>query len=127
VSLYAVLYSLIPTATWNLVLTTGRLGVPLAACTNYAEWMTDVGFEDVTEKRMKMPSSPWPKDKRMKLIGAFEMHNLLRGISGMSLRMFNKAYGWSQEQIEMFLVKVRQDTAYLKCKFMRSLFYILPC
>jgi hypothetical protein len=118
VSLYAVLYSLIPTATWNLVLTTGRLGVPLAACTNYAEWMTDVGFEDVTEKRMKMPSSPWPKDKRMKLIGAFEMHNL---------RMFNKAYGWSQEQIEMFLVKVRQDTAYLKCKFMRSLFYILPC
>ncbi|EPE31357.1 S-adenosyl-L-methionine-dependent methyltransferase [Glarea lozoyensis ATCC 20868] len=90
------------------------LGVPLSACVDYAEWMTATGFEDVTEKRMKMPSSPWPKDKRMKLIGAFEMHNLLRGISGMSLRMFNKAYGWSQEQIELFLVKVRQDIAHLK-------------
>jgi hypothetical protein len=82
--------------------------------------MTAAGFEDVTEKRLKMPSSPWPKDKRMKLIGAFEMHNLLRGLSGMSLRMFSKAYGWSQEQIELFLVKVRQDTSYLKCKFVQN-------
>ena len=96
-------------------LTYYRLGVPLGACVNYADWMTATGFEDVTEKRMKMPSSPWPKDKRMKLIGAFEMHNLLRGMSGMSLRMFNKAYGWSQSEIELFLVKAKQDTAFLKC------------
>jgi hypothetical protein len=66
---------------------------------------------------MKIPSSPWPKDQRMKLIGALEMHNLLQGISGMSLRMFNKAYGWSQEEIEHFLMKVRKDTSLLECKF----------
>lgn len=109
------------------MLTYNRLGVPLSACVDYAEWMTAAGFEDVTEKRMKMPSSPWPKDKRMKLIGAFEMHNLLRGISGMSLRMFNKAYGWSQEEIELFLVKVRQDIAHLKCKLMTTPVFSFVC
>jgi len=72
--------------------------------------MTAAGFEDVVEKRIKMPSSAWPKEKRLKLIGAFEMHNIVRGVSAMSLRMFNKAYGWSREQIELFLVQVRRDT-----------------
>lgn len=81
--------------------------------------MTAAGFEDVTEKRFKMPNSPWPKEKRLKLVGALEMHNLLLGISGMSLRMFNKAYGWSRDQIELFLVQVRKDTPNMKCEFLR--------
>ncbi|RDL38847.1 S-adenosyl-L-methionine-dependent methyltransferase [Venustampulla echinocandica] len=90
------------------------LGVPLDACIEYASYLTAAGFEDVTERRFKMPNSPWAKEKRLKLIGAFEMHNLLRGISGMSLRMFNKAYGWSRDQIELFLVQVRKDIANMR-------------
>lgn len=86
------------------------LGTPLADCTRYAAWMRAAGFENVTETRVKMPSAPWPKDKKMKLIGAFEMHNMIRGLSAMSLRMFGKAYGWSQEQTELFLVRVKEDT-----------------
>ncbi|KAH8648780.1 S-adenosyl-L-methionine-dependent methyltransferase [Tricladium varicosporioides] len=89
----------------------GILGVPLDACEKYAEQFRDAGFEDVVEKRVKMPASPWPKEKRLKLVGAFEVHNLLRGLSGMSLRMFSRAYGWSQEQIELFLMTVRKDAA----------------
>ncbi|KUJ06286.1 S-adenosyl-L-methionine-dependent methyltransferase [Mollisia scopiformis] len=91
-----------------------RIGCPLDACTRYAEYMSSAGFEDVVEKRFKMPSAPWAKEKRMKLIGAFEMHNLLKGISGMSLRMFSKGYGWSREEIEVFLVQVRKDIQNLK-------------
>lgn len=72
--------------------------------------MIAAGFEDVTEVKIKLPSSPWAKDKRLKLIGAFEMHGLLQGVSGMSLRMFNRAFGWSQAEIELFLVDVRRDT-----------------
>jgi len=90
------------------------MGTPLDACIHYASYIRAAGFENVTEVRVKMPSSPWPKEKRLKLIGAFEMHNMLRGISGMSLRMFAKAYGWTQEQTELFLVQVRKDTANLR-------------
>ncbi|TVY54942.1 Secondary metabolism regulator LAE1 [Lachnellula cervina] len=92
------------------------LGLPLDACTRYADYMTAAGFVDVVEKRFKMPTSAWPKEKRLKLIGAFEMHNLVKGVSAMSLRMFNKAYGWSREQIEMFLTQVRKDTQNVRCK-----------
>jgi acetyl-CoA acetyltransferase len=90
------------------------MGTPLEACIHYADYMRAAGFENVTEVRVKMPSAPWPKDKRMKLIGAFEMHNLVRGLSAMSLRMFSKAYGWTQEQTEQFLVRVRKDTSNLR-------------
>lgn len=86
-----------------------RMGAPLDACTHYGDYMAAAGFEDVVERRYKLPSSPWARDKRMKLIGAFELHNLLRGVSAMSLRMFSKAYGWSQSQIELFLVQARKD------------------
>jgi hypothetical protein len=76
--------------------------------------MENAGFEDVTEIRYKVPTSPWPKDKRMKLIGAFEMQSLLRGASAFSLRIFGKAYGWTQAETEMFLMKMRCDVRDLK-------------
>jgi hypothetical protein len=90
------------------------MGTPLAACTEYSSQMTASGFEGVVEHRVKMPSSPWPKEKRLKLIGAFEMHNLLMGVSGMSYRMFQKAFGWTVEETEVFLVNVRKDIRNLK-------------
>ena len=71
--------------------------------------MIEAGFENVIERRIKLPVGPWPKQKRLKLIGAFELDNLLRGVGGMSYRMFSKAFGWTQEQTEVFLVKVRRD------------------
>lgn len=90
------------------------MGTPLDSCVSYADYMRAAGFEDVVEQRFKMPSSPWPKEKRLKLIGAFEMHNLDRGLSGMSLRMFAKAYGWTREEVELFLVPVRRDVKNLR-------------
>ncbi|XMA16426.1 hypothetical protein WAI453_009217 [Rhynchosporium graminicola] len=86
-----------------------KMGAPLDACIHYADYVSSAGFEDLVERRYKLPSSPWAREKRMKLIGAFELHNLLRGVSAMSLRMFSKAYGWSQSQIELFLVQARKD------------------
>jgi len=84
-------------------------GFPLSALDNYKSYLEEAGFVDVIEKRYKMPTSPWPKDRRMKLIGAFELHNLMVGLSGMSLRMFSKAYGWTQEQTELYLEDVKRD------------------
>ncbi|RDW92627.1 S-adenosyl-L-methionine-dependent methyltransferase-13 [Coleophoma crateriformis] len=85
------------------------MGTPLAACVEYKSYLEAAGFEDVVETRFKLPSAPWPRDPRLKLIGAFELHNLLNGLSAMSLRMFSRAFGWTREQTEVFLVKVRKD------------------
>jgi hypothetical protein len=90
------------------------MNTPLDACTRYAEYMTAAGFENVTEHRLKLPVGPWPKEKRLKLIGAFELHNLLQGLGAMSYRMFSKAYGWSATETEVYLVNVRNDTRNMK-------------
>ncbi|KAH8820848.1 S-adenosyl-L-methionine-dependent methyltransferase [Xylogone sp. PMI_703] len=76
---------------------------------NYKRYMEDAGFVDVNEVRFKIPTGPWPKDKMMKLLGAFETQSLLKGASAFSLRSFAKAYGWTQEQTELFLVDMRRD------------------
>lgn len=81
---------------------------------NFKKYLENAGFEDVVEVRFKVPTSPWPEDKRMKLIGAFEMQSLLQGASAFSLRTFSKAYGWTQVQTELFLVAMRKDVRDLR-------------
>ncbi|TVY46435.1 Secondary metabolism regulator [Lachnellula occidentalis] len=81
---------------------------------NYKKYMENAGFEDVTEVRYKIPTSSWPKDKRTKMLGALEMQSLLQGASAFSLRAFSRAYGWTQTQTEMFLLKMRHDVRDLR-------------
>jgi hypothetical protein len=72
-------------------------------------WFEDRGFEDVTQYIAKLPCNMWPKDKRMKLLGAWEMENMLSSLEGMVMRLFQKALGRSEEQVSVFLIDVRKD------------------
>lgn len=85
------------------------LGAPLDCCLRFADYLRDAGFVDVVEHIFKMPSSPWPKDKRLKKIGALEMTNLVAGATGFGLRVFSHAYGWTREQTELAMVGFRRD------------------
>jgi len=84
-------------------------GTPIDDPFRWKKWFTERGFEDVTEVVYKLPVNPWPKDQRLKLVGAFEMENLLYGLGGMVTRLFSKALHWSPEQVQVFLVDVRKD------------------
>lgn len=55
--------------------------------------LKEAGFVDIVEERLKVPTAPWPKDKRLKLVGAYELQNFLIGIRGMALRAFSRM-GW---------------------------------
>jgi hypothetical protein len=92
----------------------GIVGWSLLEPNNFQKYMEEAGFEDVIEKRYKVPTGPWPKDRRMKLIGAFETQSLLQGASAFSLRAFSKAFGWSQDETELFLVELRKDVKNLR-------------
>jgi hypothetical protein len=84
-------------------------GTPIDDPTRWKDWYEDRGYEDVTEVVYKLPCNPWPKDPRLKLVGAFEMENLLYGLSGMVTRLFYKALKWTPEQLQVFLVDVRRE------------------
>jgi len=47
----------------------------------------EAGFELVVQRRFKIPCNTWPRDKRMKMVGAFERENFLGGLEGMCLRL----------------------------------------
>ncbi len=86
-----------------------KTGTPLEDPAQYKRWFEDAGFELVVERKFKIPSNPWPKDPRLRLIGAFELEYFLGGLEGMSLRVFERGLGWTAERTSVFCASVRKD------------------
>ena len=53
------------------------------------------GFVDVKETRYKMPVGAWPKDKRWKEIGMWNLTYLTTGLEGMALYILKNVLGVS--------------------------------
>lgn len=81
---------------------------------NYAEYLRETGFTNIVETRYKLPTSAWPLDKRLKLIGSFQMQSILQGASGLSLRTFSRAFGWTKDQTDEFLAPMLKDVRNLR-------------
>lgn len=71
--------------------------------------MIDRGFTNVTEKWYKWPMNSWPKDPKFKELGGWTLENVLSGLSALSLALFTRVLGWTCEEVELFLIDVRQD------------------
>ncbi|KAE9374659.1 S-adenosyl-L-methionine-dependent methyltransferase [Stipitochalara longipes BDJ] len=93
---------------------TRRIGSPCDNPTKYAEWMREAGFVNVQEVIYKWPSNPWPKDKKHKTLGLWNLANLLDGVEGFTMAMFTRILGWQPQEVETFLVGVRADSRNLK-------------
>ncbi|KAF7952845.1 hypothetical protein EAE96_006070 [Botrytis aclada] len=83
-------------------------GTPLEDPASFKKWFENAGFEAVVEKKYKIPSNPWPKDPRLKLIGALEKENFMTGLEGMSIRSLDKL-GWSLDDSKRFLGEVKKE------------------
>lgn len=71
--------------------------------------MEDAGFINVTTSFYRMPIGTWPKDKRLRQSGWFNLVGFFDGVSGLSQRVFTKALGWSIEEMEVLLAQVRNE------------------
>jgi len=80
-------------------------------------WFVEAGFVDVVETVIKLPNGPWPKNPRMKEIGAYQMSALLDGLDAISLSLFTRVLGWDIEDVDSFLTEVK---AHLKNKGVHS-------
>ncbi|KAF7563142.1 hypothetical protein G7046_g960 [Stylonectria norvegica] len=98
---------------WNGYIRDGisRLGRDVFAPFRCREYLLDAGFENVTQKKFVVPTSPWAKGHDEKVLGAMQMKSSLEGISGMTLWVFTKGLEWTREDVELFLVDVRKDLA----------------
>ena len=73
---------------------------------HYKRWIEEIGFEDVIELTLYMPTNPWAKGTYFKQIGALVSENLMNRVEGMSLKVFT-ALGWTVEEIGTLLAGVR--------------------
>lgn len=72
-------------------------------------WMKDAGFENIVAEKFRLPIGPWPKDKHLKTIGAWNLVQLEDGLEGFTLRLFTQHLDWKYEEVEVMLAKVRKD------------------
>ncbi|KAK1754005.1 Phosphoethanolamine N-methyltransferase [Echria macrotheca] len=82
-------------------------GAELHAVRSLAAELREAGFEDVRSTTHKAPIGLWPLDRRLRICGALLQTAFLDGLRGLSRRPLT-ALGWTQLQIEMFLVDVRK-------------------
>ncbi|EON69686.1 hypothetical protein W97_08946 [Coniosporium apollinis CBS 100218] len=94
----------------DLMLKASRIpGQDLDNASHYEEWMKEAGFEDVHATMYKWPGNNWPQDKTEKTRGLWMMTNHLDGLQGFTVGLFTRVYGWSPEEVEVFLAAVRKD------------------
>lgn len=71
--------------------------------------LKEAGFEDVQTEAYKLPMGTWPKDQRLKTIGACNREQFLQGLNGIAMGVFTRLLGWKSEEVEVFIAKVRND------------------
>ncbi|KAI9823594.1 MAG: hypothetical protein M1832_002375 [Thelocarpon impressellum] len=84
-----------------------RMARPLRIANKLKRWYTEAGFEDVHEQIFKVPLNPWPRDAHYKLLGQMMEVNITDGLQSFTLAPLHRALGWSQKEIEVMLVNVR--------------------
>ncbi|GME52733.1 Methyltransferase type 12 [Neofusicoccum parvum] len=67
------------------------------------------GFVNVRHEVFKLPIGGWPKDKRMKDAGMYNLVQVLDGIEGFCLRLFTDFLKWNSEEVQVFVAKVRKE------------------
>ncbi|KAH8655276.1 S-adenosyl-L-methionine-dependent methyltransferase [Xylariales sp. PMI_506] len=73
----------------------------------YKAWLEEIGFINVAARPLIVPCTPWPKVPKMKLIGKYQLTNLIEGIRGVGWRML-KAAGYSVSDIETLVLETQE-------------------
>ena len=68
-----------------------------------------MGFVDVKETILKIPTNPWPKDKRLKQIGALELAHYFYGIDNLFARAYTQVLGGDPAYLQILLAKCRKQ------------------
>ncbi|KAJ8106592.1 hypothetical protein ONZ43_g7014 [Nemania bipapillata] len=72
------------------------------------------GFVDVRSRTFKLPATPWPLDHKMQQLGAFARLAMEQDLDGYAMYLFTNALGWSEQQVTIFLARVRKEMRDLK-------------
>ncbi|KAK2756460.1 hypothetical protein FQN54_005353 [Arachnomyces sp. PD_36] len=73
------------------------------------EWMKETGFINVGVQRLILPLGTWPKDKKYKRIGAFNLVQYLETLEANAMAALTRVEGWSKQEVEVLVAHTRAD------------------
>lgn len=78
-----------------------KLDRPATLGASLKEIFERVGFVDVEQLVFRLPLNAWPRDERLKDLGWMWGQNFSQGLNGFSTLLMNRAYGRTQDEIEV--------------------------
>lgn len=78
------------------------------SCPSQKKLFEDNGFVNVTETTLKVPMGSWAKGKKNKEMGIYNRENTLECVSAFTLSLFTRVLGWSVEECQVLMAKVRK-------------------
>ncbi|OBS16098.1 hypothetical protein FPOA_13176 [Fusarium poae] len=96
---------------WLKVLLEGsaKFGKSLEGAVNWKNKIEKAGFVDVQEEVRKMPIGAWPKDPKLKEMGRYQAIQQIQAVESYTPRVFSTVLGWTEEEIQVYVAKVRKD------------------
>ncbi|KAH6885407.1 S-adenosyl-L-methionine-dependent methyltransferase [Thelonectria olida] len=88
---------------------TAKFGKPLDGASKWKDKLQAAGFVDVQQEIRKIPIGAWPKDPEMKEIGRYQSIQELQVVDSYTPAVFSRVLGWSNEEIQVFIAKVKND------------------
>lgn len=88
---------------------TSRVGVDTQAATKFLDMLQNEGFININKEEIRWPIGSWSKDPTEKEIGKWMVYNALEGVESAGIALFSRVFGWSKEEIFVFLERVRKD------------------
>jgi hypothetical protein len=75
----------------------------------WKDYLISAGFTDVVEMVLKIHTNTWPRDERMKQIGAFELLHFREGISNIFARGYTQILGGDPAYFEVIVANARKE------------------
>ncbi|QSS66508.1 TAM domain methyltransferase [Histoplasma capsulatum] len=91
----------------NLRLASERIGITMDHAPSLKGWMEQAGFTNIEQRTMRLPIGTWPKNKRLKLIGAMMASHYLEGVEAFTLIPFTEILGWTTAEVDELNAQVR--------------------
>ncbi|EXF85550.1 TAM domain methyltransferase [Colletotrichum fioriniae PJ7] len=86
-----------------------KFGVDIDVADKFADRIESAGFVNQIHDVKKVPVGTWPKEPHLKSIGSYCAAVNYDSLGAVTNVPFTKGLGWTQLEIEVFLVQVRKD------------------
>ncbi|KAL6231524.1 hypothetical protein BDW75DRAFT_243822 [Aspergillus navahoensis] len=100
-----------PLSQWGrlLIEASKKMNRPVDNPAKYETWMREAGFVNCQTAVYKWPTNPWPADEKGKMLGLWNLFNVLQRFEEFSMALLVKALGWQGDDARAFLEKVKGE------------------